>query len=90
MSPIASVDQYIDDAVAWHDGLRILRRILLDAGLEETVKWGAPYSTRGGKNLIGLGAFTSYFGLWFHQGALLPDPEQDKQIEAILKKYELL
>ena len=24
------------------------------------------------------------------QPALLPDPEQDKQIEAILKKYELL
>ncbi len=28
------------------------------------------------KNVVGLGAFKSYFGLWFHQGALLADKNQ--------------
>ncbi|MCP4895410.1 MAG: DUF1801 domain-containing protein [bacterium] len=49
--------------------------MLLDSGLEEITKWGAPCYTRGGKNVVGPGAFKSYFGLWFFLGALLPDPE---------------
>ena len=74
MRRFSSVDQYIENAVRWHDGLRKLRKILLATGLEETIKWGAPCYTHDGKNVVGLGAFKSYFGLWFFQGALLPDP----------------
>jgi len=70
-----SVDDYIDNAAAWRRGLRTLRTVLLDCGLEETIKWGAPCFTRDGKNIVGLSAFKSYFGLWFHQGALLDDPK---------------
>jgi len=75
MNKTTSVDEYIDNAARWRDGLRELRRLLLASGLEETVKWGAPCYTRGGKNVVGLGAFKGYFGLWFFQGALLPDPQ---------------
>lgn len=67
-----TVDEYIDNseqAVA----LKRLRKILLSTELEECVKWGVPCYTIDGKNVVGIGAFKTYFGLWFHQGALLSD-----------------
>jgi uncharacterized protein YdeI (YjbR/CyaY-like superfamily) len=75
MTKPRSVDEYIASAPYWQDELRQLRRILRSTPLEETVKWGAPCYTYAGKNIVGLGAFKSYVGLWFHQGALLSDPE---------------
>jgi uncharacterized protein YdeI (YjbR/CyaY-like superfamily) len=75
MRRFSSVDEYIENAGKWQKGLRKLRKVLLASGLEETIKWGAPCYTLGGKNIVGLGAFKGYFGLWFHQGALLPDPQ---------------
>jgi uncharacterized protein YdeI (YjbR/CyaY-like superfamily) len=68
-----SVDAFIDSAEYWQDELKALRRVLLSSGLVETVKWGGPCYTADGKNIVGLGAFKSYFGLWFFQGALLKD-----------------
>ena len=35
-----------------------------------------PTYTFEGKNILGLGAFKSYAGLWFFQGALLQDKHQ--------------
>lgn len=75
MKRFTSVDDYIDHAEHWQDELRTLREILQATDLEETVKWGAPCYTYDDKNVVGLGAFKSYVGLWFHQGALLEDPE---------------
>ena len=69
-----TVDEYINAAGQWHDELVRLRKILNSTKLEETVKWGAPCYTFGGKNIVGIGAFKSYVGLWFFQGALLTDP----------------
>ena len=43
--------------------------------LKETVKWGMPCYTYDGKNIVGLGGFKSYFGLWFHQGVFLSDAD---------------
>lgn len=68
-----SVDAYIDSAPHWQIELKALRRVLLSTGLVETVKWGGPCYTFNGKNIVGIGAFKSYFGLWFFQGALLKD-----------------
>ena len=53
--------------------MRQLREILRSTELKEEVKWGGPCYTHAGKNVVGIGAFNSYFGLWFHQGALLAD-----------------
>ncbi len=69
-----TVDDYIAQADRWRDEIARLRAILLDVGLDETVKWGSPCYTRDGRNVVGIGAFRSYFGLWFFQGALLADP----------------
>lgn len=70
-----NVDDYIAGSL-WKTELARLREIMLSTELTEEVKWGAPCYTYEGKNLVGLGSFKSYFGIWFHQGALLSDPEQ--------------
>jgi uncharacterized protein YdeI (YjbR/CyaY-like superfamily) len=71
-----SVDAYIDAAPIWQMELKSLRRTLLSTGLSETLKWGAPCYTFNDRNVVGIGAFKAYFGLWFFQGALLRDPEK--------------
>lgn len=73
MKKSGTVDEYLRDARYWRDELVILRRVLQSTALTEDVKWGGPCYTWQGKNIVGLGAFKSYFGLWFHQGALLDD-----------------
>ena len=73
MQRAKSVDAYINQSAQWHDELKSLRRILRSTSLTEEIKWGAPCYTHKGKNVVGVGAFKSYFGLWFHQGALLKD-----------------
>lgn len=67
------VTAYIDKKTDWKEGLIALRSILSELPLEETVKWGAPFYTSGGKNIVGMSSFKNYFGLWFIQGALLKD-----------------
>lgn len=69
-----TVDAYLTDHAEWGDGLTALRELLLDTGLEEAVKWGAPAYLLEGRNVVQLAAFKGYFGLWFQQGALLKDP----------------
>ena len=68
-----SVDAYIEHNTEWQDELIQLRKIVSSCELQETVKWGAPCYTYNGKNVVGMAAFKEYFGLWFHQGALLAD-----------------
>ena len=76
MKRYQTVDQYIDSIQHWQNELRQLRKILNSTRLEEGVKWGGPCYTFDGKNVVGMAAFKSYFGLWFFQGALLADTTQ--------------
>jgi uncharacterized protein YdeI (YjbR/CyaY-like superfamily) len=76
MKSAVSVVSYIDSHPSWKESLIILRSILLETELEETIKWGAPAYTIEGKNVVGIGAFKSYVGLWFHQGVFLKDPKK--------------
>ena len=73
MNRAKTVDEYIENSSHWKDALNSLREIMLSTPMRETVKWGAPCYTVNGKMVVGLGAFKSYVGLWFHQGALLAD-----------------
>ena len=73
MKRFKSVDEFLAGTEQWQEELALLRKILLSCDVEETVKWGAPAYTYRGKNVVGIGAFKSYVGLWFHQGALLTD-----------------
>ncbi len=76
MKRAKSVDDYIESHPEWATALKKLRKILTATELEETVKWGGPCYTIGGKNVVGIGAFSEYVGLWFHQGVFLADPDQ--------------
>lgn len=69
------VSSYIEKQESGKEILRMLREILLSTELDETVKWGMPTYTIDNKNIVGLGSFKSYTGLWFHQGVFLNDPE---------------
>ena len=73
MKHYKTVNEYILNAKNGKDILIVLRGLLRTTELFETVKWGAPVYTFNGKNIVGLGAFKSYVGLWFFQGALLKD-----------------
>lgn len=76
MKKSKTVQDYIESHPERRDELVLLRDILNETELEETVKWGAPCYTTNGKNVIGVGAFKSYVGLWFHQGVFLKDPKK--------------
>ena len=73
MKRFKTVDEYILNAQNGKEILMVLREIINSTELEETVKWGAPAYTFNGKNVLGLGSFKSYVGIWFYQGALLND-----------------
>ncbi|MFD2564675.1 YdeI/OmpD-associated family protein [Aquimarina rubra] len=76
-----SVEEFISKKSEWKESLELLRSIMLSTEMKETIKWGAPVYTIGGKNVIGLGAFKSYVGVWFYQGVFLKD-ERKKLINA--------
>ena len=75
MKRYKTVDDYVAGRELWQDEIRRLRKILLTTELTEEVKWGGPCYTYDGQNVVGIGGFKSYFGLWFHQGVLLKDKE---------------
>lgn len=58
----------------WMAGLLALRRLCLDAGLVETVKWGHPCYMQAGRNIVLIGAFRGDFSLGFFNAALMKDP----------------
>ncbi|WP_438705998.1 YdeI/OmpD-associated family protein [Tabrizicola sp.] len=59
----------------WLEGLLTLRRILREAGLTETAKWGHPCYMHADRNVAIFGAFRGDFRLTFMNAALLKDPE---------------
>lgn len=75
MKKVNNVDEYIDNNPEWASELNFLRQLVAETELEESIKWGGPVYTLKGKNVVGLGAFKAYVGLWFFQGALLSDPK---------------
>lgn len=58
----------------WIDGLNALRQLCLEAGLEETVKWGHPCYMHAGRNIALLGALRNDFRFSFFNAELLKDP----------------
>ncbi len=75
MKKYKSVDQYVQSAEHWSEEIKRLREILQSTGLDETLKWSTPCYTHNGANVVGIGGFKSYFGLWFFQGTFLDDPK---------------
>ncbi len=57
----------------WAEELEILHNIIRKTNLVETTKWGGPVYTHNKKNVVGIGGFKSYFGIWFFNGVFLKD-----------------
>jgi uncharacterized protein YdeI (YjbR/CyaY-like superfamily) len=70
-----TASEYIDLHPEWKTELLFLRDLITETEMVETIKWGSPVYTINGKNVVGLGAFKSYVGLWFFQGVFLKDSE---------------
>lgn len=66
-----------DKTNQWTEELETLKSIIEKTDLVETTKWGTAVYTHNNKNIIGIGGFKSYFGLWFFNGVFLKD---DKKI----------
>src|SRR5437870_564413 len=75
------VDEYLRKTRKWQEEMKKLRRISLDCGLTEELKWGKPCYTFQTSNIVIIQGFKEFCALLFCKGALLKDPN------GILKKF---
>jgi uncharacterized protein YdeI (YjbR/CyaY-like superfamily) len=75
------VGEYLRTAKKWQEEMKKLRRILLDCGLTEELKWGKPCYTFQQSNIVIIQGFKEFCALLFCKGALLNDPN------GILKRF---
>lgn len=68
------VNFFFNKAEKWQEAFTQLRRIVLDCGLTEELKWGQPCYTLENSNIVLMHGFKEYCALLFMKGALLPDP----------------
>ena len=57
----------------WSEEIDLLKSIVNKTNLVETTKWGGIVYTYNEKNVLGIGRFKSYVGLWFFNGVFLKD-----------------
>ena len=81
------VDAYFSRRDSWQEEFTRLRRILLDTGLSEDLKWGEPCYTLNGANIVLIHGFKDYCALLFFKGALMTDTagvliQQTKNVQA--------
>lgn len=67
------VDAFISRAGKWQKEFETLRRIILDCGLTEELKWGVPCYTAQKNNIVLIHGFKEYCAILFIKGALLKD-----------------
>ncbi|MFT3794263.1 YdeI/OmpD-associated family protein [Flavobacterium sp.] len=60
----------------WEKEIEMLKDIVAQTELVETVKWGGIVYTVGNKNVLGIGGFKNFFTLWFFNGVFLTDPKK--------------
>lgn len=71
----------------WALGLKDLRRICLDAGLVEKVKWAHPCYMHSRRNIAIIGALRGDFRLSFMNAALMKDPESVLEKQGANTRY---
>ena len=81
------VDFFFNKAEKWQEEYQKLRKIILDCGLTEELKWGCPCYTFQKRNIVLIHGFKEYCALLFFKGALLKDAkgiliQQTKNVQA--------
>jgi uncharacterized protein YdeI (YjbR/CyaY-like superfamily) len=69
------VDWYFTKEKRWQEEINRLRKIILDCGLTEELKWGCPCYTYEKSNIVLIHVFKEYCALLFFKGALLKDAQ---------------
>jgi uncharacterized protein YdeI (YjbR/CyaY-like superfamily) len=69
----SSVDGFLRKNKTWREELTELRKILLDCGLAEEIKWRVPCYTFQNNNVAIINGFKEYCVLSFFKGALFKD-----------------
>jgi uncharacterized protein YdeI (YjbR/CyaY-like superfamily) len=69
------VDAFLREAEQWQEEFTKLRRLILDCGLTEELRWGKPCYAFEGANIVLVHGFKEYCALLFFKGALLKDPK---------------
>lgn len=67
------VDFFFSKAKSWKKEYEQLRKIILDCGLTEELKWGCPCYTFEKSNIVLIHGFKEYCAVLFFKGALLHD-----------------
>ncbi len=71
------VDSFLKRQTTWKQEFVKLRRIILDCGLTEELKWGQPcYTDAEGRNIVLIHGFKEYCAILFHKGVLLKDSKR--------------
>lgn len=76
MNANPKVDWFFNKGKEWHEEFEELRKICLDCGLIEELKWGCPCYTFEKRNIALMHGFKEYCALLFFKGALLHDPKR--------------
>ncbi len=81
------VDWFFSEDTKWQKEYEKLRKIILDCGLIEELKWGCPCYTFESTNIVLIHGFKEYCALLFFKGALLNDPngiliQQTKNVQS--------
>ncbi|GAB4093774.1 YdeI/OmpD-associated family protein [Flaviaesturariibacter terrae] len=69
------VDFYFARENQWTEAIAQLRRIILECGLTEELKWGTPCYTFEGRNVLLVHTFKEYCAILFFKGTLLEDAD---------------
>lgn len=72
-TPNPKVDFYFSSNERWEKEITQLRRIALECGLTEELKWGCPCYTFHKTNVVLIHVFKEYCALLFFKGTLLQD-----------------
>jgi uncharacterized protein YdeI (YjbR/CyaY-like superfamily) len=73
MTKNPKVDAFLGRAEKWREEFEKLRKIVLDCGLTEDLKWGVPCYSFEKTNVVLMHGFKEYCALLFFKGALLKD-----------------
>ncbi len=74
----------------WKEELKLLRKIVLETGLKEEIKWGAPVYTHNGKNIVSVGALKESANIGFFKGVLLTDKQKLLQQQGNLQSDRIV
>lgn len=72
----SKVDFYFKKEGKWQAEINRLRKLILDCGLQEELKWGAPCYCYKKANVVLIHVFKDYCGVLFFKGALIANENQ--------------